>query len=246
MNDSRGLAADKTMAYRPLYRQVREQLVQRLGTGLWPPGSALPSETSLAAELGVSQGTVRKALDELTAENVLVRRQGRGTFVARHGEGGFLFQFFKLVPDTDKRVFPQSRVISVRRQPASLEVRRKLQLGKGAEAVHVRRVRTLDNVPCVIEDLWVAAALFPGIELREIPNNLYALYSVDYSITIGGGLEKIKAVLLSPENAALLNIAPGNPALEVDRLATSLENVPVEWRVSLCLTGKMHYALDLK
>lgn len=246
MNDSRGSVPDRAMEYRPLYRQVREQLVQRLAAGVWPPGSALPSETSLATDLGVSQGTVRKALDELTAENVLVRQQGRGTFVARHGEGGFLFQFFKLVPDNGMRVFPQSRVISVARQPAPPEARRKLQLGRGAEAVHVRRVRTLDTMPCVIEDLWVPAALLPGIELREIPNNLYALYSDSFSVTIGGGREQIKAVLLCPEDAALLNIAPGHPALEVDRVATSLEAAPVEWRVSLCLTTKMHYALDLK
>ena len=243
MNENAGSAP---MGYRPLYRQVRDQLVQRLGRGLWPPGAALPSETVLAAELGVSQGTVRKALDELAAENIVVRRQGRGTFVARHGEGGFLFQFFKLVPDHDERVFPQSRVLAVEKTCATAEVREKLGLGATASMVHIARLRWLDAAPCLLEHLFLSSAMFPGIEADEIPNNLYALYSAKYSVTIGGGHEKLKAVLLNQADASLLGTHAGAPALQIDRLATSLDNVPVEWRTSLCLTEAMHYLLDLK
>jgi GntR family transcriptional regulator len=94
------------VGFRPLYRQVKDLLLRRLADGVWQPGQILPSEPEIAANLGVSQGTVRKALDEMTAENLLVRRQGRGTFVARHDEERILFRFFRLQSDTGERQFP--------------------------------------------------------------------------------------------------------------------------------------------
>src|SRR5688500_8333636 len=90
---------DETIGFRPLYRQVKDVLVGRIASGAWRAGDAIPSEFEIAAELATSQGTVRKALDEMTAERLVVRRQGRGTFVARHDDARILFQFFKLVPD---------------------------------------------------------------------------------------------------------------------------------------------------
>src|SRR5215217_5897815 len=101
------------LGFRPLYRQAKDVLTRRIAEGAWQPGQILPSEFEIAADLGVSQGTVRKALDEMTAENLLVRRQGRGTFVARHDDARILFQFFKLVPDSGERSFPESRVLEV-------------------------------------------------------------------------------------------------------------------------------------
>ena len=241
---NRRLAA--TVGYRPLYQQVREQLVQRLASGLWQPGSALPSEQQLAAELQVSQGTVRKALDEMSADNLLVRRQGRGTYVARHGEGPMLFQFFKLIPDHDAPVFPDSRVLSCARIAADAATRHRLDLAEGAQVVRIRRFRWLDAGPCMAETICVPAIVFPGLETQDLPNNLYAFYSSRYAVTIGGGNEKLKAVVLSVEDAAMLNAAPGTPALQVDRVATSLEGQKIEWRLSLCLTQDMHYLTQLK
>ena len=246
MNDGLMSPMETAMGYRPLYRQVRDKIVAWLTAGMWVPGAALPSETELARRLGVSQGTVRKALDALAAENVLVRRQGLGTFVAKHGEGRFLFQFFKLVPDDDVRLFPQSRVVQVTRALASPEVRERLKLGKKAEAIHIQRVRWLEGEPSIVEDIFVSASLFPGLESRAIPNNLYGCYSDEYFVTIGGGTEKLKAVGLPPAIAPLLNAPPGTPALQVDRVALSLEGLPVEWRISLCLTNGMHYLSDLR
>src|SRR3954467_10464577 len=106
-------AAHESLGYRPLYRQVKELLIKRLGDGSWTPGQLLPREPEIAADLGVSPGTVRKALDEMSAESLLVRRQGRGTFVASHDEARILFQFFRMVSDTGVRRFPESRTISV-------------------------------------------------------------------------------------------------------------------------------------
>src|ERR1044072_7210939 len=106
-------AAHSPLGYRPLYRQVKDLLIKRLGDGSWTPGQLLPSEPEIAAGLGVSPGTVRKALDEMSSESLLVRRQGRGTFVASHDEERILFQFFRMVSDSGERRFPESRIISV-------------------------------------------------------------------------------------------------------------------------------------
>src|SRR5919202_1506403 len=118
--------AEIPLGYRPLYRQVRALLVRRLAEGVWQPGQLLPSEGQLAAELGVSQGTVRKALDALTAERLLVRRQGRGTFVAEHDGERILFHFFKLMPDAGKPSFPESRIVTTRAAQADADERDRL------------------------------------------------------------------------------------------------------------------------
>jgi GntR family transcriptional regulator len=105
--------------FRPLYAQVKELLIRRLVEGRWRPGDALPAETSLAVELGVSQGTVRKALDEMAAANLLERRQGKGTFVARHSRQRSLFHFFHIVGEDGRKELPSSRILQMRSRAAT-------------------------------------------------------------------------------------------------------------------------------
>ena len=229
----------------PLYRQVREGLLRRLAEGAWPAGAMLPSEQVLAAELGVSQGTVRKALDALVAENLLVRRQGRGTFVALHDESRILFQFFRLVSETGERQFPESRVLRVGAGRASAEERARLALAARARVVRIRRVRALAGRPCIAESIVLPASLFPGLIERPLPNNLYGLFAEKYGIGIARASERLRAVALGASDATLLGVAQGTPALAIDRLALAIDGRRVEWRVSHCLTTHVHYASDL-
>ncbi|MBA4788294.1 MAG: GntR family transcriptional regulator [Rhizobiales bacterium] len=233
------------LGMKPLYRQVRDTLIRRMVDGVWAPGEPLPSEMQLAAELGVSQGTVRKALDEMAAENLVVRRQGRGTFVARHDEDRILFQFFKLVPNDGIRRFPDSRVLSIGKARASAAECEALGLARGSRVVRIRRVRLLEGAPLLVENIALPEPVFPGLTDMEIPNNLYGLYSARYGITVARAREKLRAVAAPAEDAAELGVAPGTPALLIDRLGFSLDQVPVEWRVSLCLTHQVHYLSDL-
>lgn len=234
------------LGFRPLYQQVRDAFVQRLVEGQWTPGQALPSEMELAAEVGVSQGTVRKALDALAAENLVVRRQGRGTFVAEHDEARILFQFFKLVPDRGESRFPESRIVHVAEGAAAPVERDVLALPEGARVLRIARVRSLGGKPSIAETVTLPAALFPGLAEGEIPNNLYATYASRYGITVARANEKLKAVALDGTDAALLGVAPGHPALLIDRQAIALDGVTVEWRVSRCLTDEFHYMSDLR
>lgn len=236
----------ETLGFRPLYRQVKEIFVRRLMDGVWAPGAILPSEGQLAAEIGVSQGTVRKALDELAAENLVVRRQGRGTFVAEHDERRILFQFFKLAPDQGAPRFPDSVVISVTTALANEAERAALDLAEEAAVIRIRRQRAFDGAPLIVETLSLPQQLFPGLENGPIPNNLYSLYAGHYGITIANARERLKAVALSPEDAAALGVTAGEPALQIDRIALSLDGTPVERRLSLCLTQEIHYLSDLR
>lgn len=242
-----GKGDEMALGFRPLYQQVRERLVARLIDGTWPPGLLLPSEQQLAAELGVSQGTVRKALDAIAADNLLVRRQGRGTFVPEPEEGRILFQFYKLTADDGRRRFPQSTVLGVAQGKATSVERQRLALDRGAKVWRVRRVRELDDTPMLVEKIVLPAARFADLgALKEIPNNVYALYASAYGITIARAEEKLKAVAATTEDARRLNCPPNTPLLHIDRLAFSIDETPTELRISRCLTDGYHYLSDLK
>ncbi|SDR61659.1 GntR family transcriptional regulator [Rhizobiales bacterium GAS191] len=229
----------------PLYAQVRDVFVKRLVDGVWAPGEGLPSEIELAGELDVSQGTVRKALASMAADKLLVRQQGRGTFVAIHDEARILFQFFKLAPDAGEAAFPESRIVATQTEKASEAERHNLGLRAGARVIRIRRVRSLAGKTAIAERIALPASLFPRLTQGEIPNNLYGLYATRYGLAIARAEEKLKAVALDAGDAALLGVKPGTPALHIDRLARSLSGRPVEWRVSLCLTQEFHYLSEL-
>ena len=239
-------AGAEILGFRPLYRQVKDQFVRRLMDGRWLPGMAIPSEGQLASEIGVSQGTVRKALDELAAENLLVRRQGRGTFVAEHDEQRILFQFFKLVSDDGVARFPDSQVLNMAMATADAAECTALNLSTGADVIRIRRIRSLGGKPLVLETVSLAAHVFPGLQDGPVPNNLYSLFATQYGITIANARERLKAVALTADQAHHLEVVVGTPALEIDRIALSLDGSAVERRLSLCLTEEAHYQSDLR
>lgn len=233
-------------AFRPLYQQVREKLLNRLIDGTWPPGVPLPSEHQLARELGVSQGTVRKALDALTAEQLLVRAQGRGTFVAEAEDNRILFRYFRLTADDGQRKFPASSVAMLRQRTADAEFRERLQLAKGDKVWVLERTRQLADRPVIVETITVSFDRFPGLDqIDPIPNNVYALYASHFGLTVGRVTEKLKAITASEKDAASLGCKKGTALLRVDRIAYSLRGTPIEWRVSHCLTDEFHYLSEL-
>src|SRR5690606_36200204 len=127
-------------AFSPLYQQIKSLLLQGLDRGEWKPGEAIPSELELAARFQVRQGTVRKAIDELAAENLLIRRQGKGTFVATHHEAKVRFRFLRLTPDDGKQLASGSRILECRRVKASADISALLELRNAETVVNLRRV----------------------------------------------------------------------------------------------------------
>ncbi len=241
------MAETETLGYRPLYTQVRDQLVRRLVEGSWSPGMLIPSEMELARQLNVSQGTVRKALDTMTAENLLVRRQGRGTFVAQPEDSRILFQFFRLAPDAGEPAFPQSSVIRCHQTTATDAEAVSLEIAAKSPVWRIERLRSLQAKPVLVETITLPEARFPGFEtVKDIPNNLYQLYSKRWGITIAQAEEKLKAIACAAKDAAHLGVRAGEPLLLIGRVARDLEGRPVELRWSRCLTSQFHYAVSLR
>jgi len=235
-------ARERRPDVRPLYAQVREILTERIRTGIWAPGAALPSEFEIAAELGVSQGTVRKALDAMTAGHLLVRRQGRGTFVMEHTPASMLFRFFNFYDADGVQVEPDSRDARLSTGVATRAERGRLELEAGARVVRIARLRTWSGKPLLSETIVVPERLFPGLaEVGELPNTLYDYYQRSFGITVARGEERITAVAAGKAESRALGVEPGAPLLRVDRVMYSLDGERIEWRVSLCHLDGVHY-----
>jgi GntR family transcriptional regulator len=235
-----------TLGFRPLYLQVRENLTKRIADGSWRSGEIVPSEMQIAAELGVSQGTVRKALDDMTVANLLVRKQGKGTFVASHDEARILFQFFKLQLESGEQVFPESDVLNVSTSVADQKETTKLALAAGESVIRIKRIRSLAGKRAIVEMIVLPAALFEGFQNSDIPNNLYNAFSQNFGITISGGSERLTAVLASETDLNDLGLSGERALLQIDRVATGLDGRPIEWRVSKCDTRYIHYVTELR
>jgi GntR family transcriptional regulator len=216
-------------------------------------GAATPafSPLDLAARFRVSQGTVRKAIDELAAENLVMRRQGKGTFVATHAEQHVQYRFLKLMPDTgDARVEgpAQRKVIDCRRVRASADVARALALRSGDAVVQARRVLAFAGVPTILEDIWLPGQAFKGLtadQLASYQGPTYAMFELDYGVRMVRAEEKIRAVLPDAEQAAMLQIPQATPLLSVERIAYTYNDVPMELRRGLYLTDTHHYRNEL-
>ncbi|HEY4664860.1 MAG TPA: GntR family transcriptional regulator, partial [Comamonas sp.] len=149
-------ASALTPAFSPLYQQIKGLILQSLQAGEWRPGELIPSEMELAARFKVSQGTVRKAIDELAAENLVMRRQGKGTFVATHSAQQVQYRFLKLHPDIgdlEGEGRAQRTILECKRVRAPAEIARLLSLRSGDTVVQVRRVLAFSGIPTILEDI---------------------------------------------------------------------------------------------
>ncbi len=241
-----------TPSFSPLYQQIKSLLVQGLQAGEWQPGQAIPSEMDLAARFRVSQGTVRKAIDEMAAENVLVRRQGKGTFVATHAEQSTQYRFLRLQPDDGQAAPLSRRLLECKRMRAPAEVSRLLQLKAGDTAVQVRRLLlTADRPhprPVVLDDLWLPGTLFKGLSAERLEGwrgPMYRLFEAEFSVHMVRAEEKIRAVAAGDEEAQLLAVPAGAPLLSVERLSFTYGDRPVELRRGLYHTVEHHYRNEL-
>src|SRR5690554_2134635 len=229
MSDSpstdRGAVPDRSAssaAFSPLYQQIKGLLLQSLDRGEWKPGEAIPSELELASRFQVSQGTVRKAIDELAAENLLLRRQGKGTFVATHHEAKVRFRFLRLTPDDGKQPVSGSQILECRRVKAPVDIARLLDLRTADSVVNLRRVLSFDGVPTILDDLWLPGAVFRGLtadSFSRYKGPLYAFFESEYGVSMVRAEEKIRAMAASDEAAQLLGVEPGTPLLQVERVS---------------------------
>jgi GntR family transcriptional regulator len=235
---------DRGAVFAPLYRQIRQLLVTSLERGEWKPGELIPSEFELAARFQVSQGTVRKAIDELAAEHLLVRRQGKGTFVATHHEPRAQFRFLRIVPDGSEPEPAQSRFLDCRRQKVPADVAALLGLRAGDPTVYVRRLLSMSDTPIVLDDIWLPGALFKGLtpeRLAQYHGPLYGLFETEFGTRMIRADERLRAVSADAATAELLHVERGEPLLLVERVSFTYGDRPVEVRRGYCVTSGFHY-----
>jgi GntR family transcriptional regulator len=236
-------------AFSPLYQQIKALITRSLQVGEWKPGEAIASEMELAARFRVSQGTVRKAIDELSAENLLVRRQGKGTYVATHSEQQVQYRFLRLVPDEGGKVrVAERRFLDCRRTRAGAEVARALELKTGDPVIQARRLLLFGGRPVVLDDLWLPGGLFKGLtaeRLSEHRGALYAFFESDFGVQMIRAEEKLRAVAASAADAPLLGVVQGAPLLSCERRTLTYGDKPVELRRGLYETSAHAYRNEL-
>ena len=238
------LAHESSPTFSPLYRQIRELLTRSLESGEWRPGEMIPSESELAARFGVSQGTVHKAIDEMSAEHLLVRKQGRGTFVASHSDPHSVFRFLSIRANEGELPPLKSVPLECWRAKAGAEVARVLGIEIGAPVIVVRRLLRFGNTPAVFDELYLPGELFADLTLDVLKNSkvsLYNLFESQFAVPMVRAEERLSAVSADRLSAELLQVTEGSPLLLVERVSYSYGNKPVEWRKGVCSTQHFHY-----
>ena len=240
--------AGNAPTFSPLYQQIKALITHSLQEGEWKPGELIPSEVELAGRFKVSQGTVRKAIDELAAENLVMRRQGKGTFVSTHHEARAHFRFLRLMPDEGVPHYPENKFIEVKRMRAPADVARLLDLKSGDAVIFIKRVQSFDGTPTILEELWLPGLIFKGLtaeRLVEYKGPMYGLFESEFGTRMIRAAEKIRAVGADAGAAEWLGIAPGTPLLCSERVSFTYGDKAVELRRGLYLTEHHHYDNEL-
>ena len=236
-------------SFHPLYLQIKTLLERSLEAGDWRPGEAIASEVELAGRYGVSLGTVRKAIDALAADNLVVRRQGKGTFVATHTEEKIsYFRFLRIRRGDGRDEYLVSRLIDLRRGKATAETARLLDLKPGDAVIVMRRVLEFSGKPVVLDEITLPAALFKGLTKAKVEayrGSMYSFFETEFGVRMIKAQEKLRAIAADTASAAILRVAPGFPLLAVDRVALTYGDRPVEWRRGLCATREHVYVNEL-
>ena len=215
---------------------------------LFRSGEAIPSENDLAARFKVSQGTVRKAIDELASENLLVRRQGKGTFVATHHEDRVHFRFLRLVPDNGEPHYPKSKILDCKRLRAPAEIAKLLDLKAGDAVVQIERILFFSEEATVYEEIWLPGTTFKGLTTERLVDwrgPMYALFETEFATHMVRATERLRAVAADELSAKHLGIEINTPLLAVERVSFTYGERPVEVRKAVYLTSTHHYLNEL-
>lgn len=236
-------------SYRPLYDQIKVLITQSLIAGEWSPGDVIPSEVELASRYKVSQGTVRKAIDSLSAENILIRRQGKGTFVATHNEDVAKLRFLRLTAVDGQKELLQNEFVSCVKTKADAYISKILEIKAGAATIEVKRMLTFSGRPLIYDHIIVPATPFKGLnssKVEESNGSMYSMYETQFGLRMIRAEERLKAVAAGPEVAKLLGLKEGFPLLSIERVSFTYGDKPLEWRLGLCLTDDHHYMSELE
>lgn len=243
LKDAEPVEAPKS--FHPIYRKVKEDLIHRVLKGEWKPGEMLPSEKELAIEYGYSPGTIRKAVADLFAEGLVTRRAGRGTFVTSHRGDYKPPSFHPIYRNNGDRVAEDECLyLQCSQMKASERIASGLHIEPGELVSEIVRLRRCGERIAVVEKTYLSEELCPGAHTliqRRRPHSLYMLLEEAYNLLITKVEEKVRARIVTDQEAALLEIRPDVPILEAERTAFSLGGHPIEWRMMVCETTDFYF-----
>jgi GntR family transcriptional regulator len=234
--------------FSPLYQQIEQLLVRAMESGEWLPGQVIPSESELATRFGVSPGTIRKAIDNMVTANLLVRKQGRGTFVVSLQDSAINTRFFRLQPREGQFVAPLIEPLECWHAKAGQEASRVLKRSAGAPITILRTLSRLHDKPLLLDEIYLPGDLFPGLSLERlqaVSGTLYAWFEKEFSVQVLRAQEYVRAVSADKRTAELLQVEAAQPLLAIERVAYSYRDEAVEWRRSWCLSQDYCYGSTL-
>lgn len=222
----------------PLYAQVEQALVARLGVDLHP-GSRLPTEDELIEEFGVSRITVRRAIQNLAGRDLIVTRRGQGSFVATPSFRQPLDALTGFVEDMDARgLSSRARVMRVEEIRAPSEVREALQLSLGAKVTHIERVRLAAGHPLSFDDTYLPIDLGRLVAQDDLENEqIFTLLEDRYDTPLLEAAYALQASTAEAKIAEALQVAEGSAVFRIERTSLTTGQRPVDYEI-------LHYRGD--
>jgi GntR family transcriptional regulator len=242
-----GLAVLAPDVVSPLYHQIKETITRQIVSGRWRPGHELPSEADLCAHFGVSRGTLRRALDDLQNRGLIVRRQGRGTFVESPKFEGSVLGSYRNFTGGALPHDPVSRVLGIERKRATIDMQRLLQLDKRDYVYEVRRVQFMGGIPITLSTSFIPAALAPGLDKSDLEHELlYNLLEQRFGLVFLRAEEFLEPVIADDFVAQKLEVPEGTPVFLVERHSFVLGDKPGEFRQAYMRGDRYRYRIDLR
>lgn len=232
----------------PLYQRLRDEMLAKITVGQWLPGDAIPTEAELTRQYGVAVGTVRKAVDTLVGEGLLVRAQGRGTFVRRPNFDGSLFRFFRQVNSSGQSQIPQSLILTRTQQIPDAHVRQALNLAEHVPTIRLERLRLMEGRPLFHEQIWLPLTPFSTlleIDLGDFGPLLYPFYEEHCGMRVASARETLTVTSADEELAGILEVAAQSPVVVVERVALGYDRQPLEYRLSRGAAETFRYQVDI-
>lgn len=229
----------------PIYQQLQKQLEDLIANGTWRAREPLPSETELAAQLGISVMTVRQAMAQLVNKGLIYREKGRGTFVAPRPLEHSAQRLESFTKDMRARGHePSAQTLLCEVVPAPAQVAADLELFVGAPVLHLRRLRLVDGCPVALHDAYVTRTDITRAELDAV-GSLYALLE-QRGIELGEAHEVLEAIVADTMTAELLGIRRGAPLIRVTRTTWDRYHTPIETIIALYRADLYHYSVILR
>ena len=228
----------------PLYKSIKLEVTRALSGGEIKTGMALPTEKQLSERYGVSVGTVRRALSDLVAEKILIRQQGRGTFLAPFDSARMLNSFWHIVGKDGVREVPIVQTLRFEKTTANPHTAERLGIQPGAPIYWIVNLMLMGGNPMLVDGLHIPQAVFPGLTRAQFVGRnatIYDLYRDEFGISVVKTRDQLTSVAADRETAKKLGLALGTPLLEIVRVAYTFNERPVELRRSLLFTEKYEF-----